>query len=277
MWMVQIAAFAKINLYLDIVGVREDKYHLLHSVMQSISLADDISIKQASRKGIQVTCNHSEIPCDETNTAYLAAQYFCEAYDITPEIKIHIDNHIPMQSGLAGGSADAAAVLNGLNRLYGINATPEELRKIGAEVGSDVPFCITGGTSEVEGVGNIIKPIAPLSEDYFIVIAKPSGGMSTKVAYKKYDRYGHPKDTIPQASDLIAAIQSNRTQDICSNMYNVFEHIHNDEDVEAILRTMRENGAHGCMMSGSGTACFGIFADKTRAKHCYYKLKQVSG
>lgn len=269
----KIIAPGKINLYLDIVGVREDGYHLLEMVMQSITLADEVRIKK-NNGGIALTCSREDIPTDETNIAWQAARLFFDQCGISEGVDISILKNIPVQAGMGGGSADAAAVLLGLNQLYETYLTRKELCQLGAKLGADVPFCLGGGTAKAFGIGEELEALSPLP-DCLLVIAKPRQGISTKEAYQQYDRQG---DSLPHGNleNMLTALEQQDFSGVCKNLHNTFELLQDSQDITAILTTMEEYGAKGCLMSGSGSACYALFTEKSAAKRCYRHLRNIS-
>lgn len=267
---IKVKAYAKINLMLDIVATRTDGYHDLFMIMQSIGLYDTITVSQTKSKRITITCNIDDIPLDEKNIAHKAATAFFMATKIKNK-GIHIDivKRIPHAAGLAGGSADGAGVLVALNRLYSAGFTDDELCNIGVKIGADVPFCIKGGTLLAQGVGDVLNKVKPLRKCH-ILIAKPDCGVNTGFAYKQFDECG--KTHTPDKLGMLCAMQSRDLHDIASRMENVFEQfidVPNKVDIKSI---MRDNGAIGVCMSGSGPTVFGIFDDKEKAELAAEKL-----
>lgn len=265
-------AFAKINLSLDIVGVLENGYHQLEMIMQSVSLHDKVTITAVdSSQGITLSCSQPSLCSIEQNTAYKAANLFFQHCEINPSVSIHIEKHIPSQAGLAGGSADAAAVLHGLNQLFQTNLTQNQLCEIGVQIGADVPFCICGGTMLATGIGEKLSPLPALPSCY-IVICKPSVSVSTQEAYQKVDNsiiLHHPNTQV-----ICAALKEQDLSAVSQNMKNVFQEAMAIPDVHTITEHMMQNGALGACMSGSGSAVFGIFETEQQALLCSNILKQ---
>lgn len=258
-----VKAYAKINLMLDIVAARTDGYHDLFMIMQSIGLYDTVTVTRAKTKKITITCNIDDIPLDERNIAYKAADAFFQATGLKNK-GIHIDivKRIPHAAGMAGGSADGAGVLVALNELTGAGLTDNELCDIGVKIGADVPFCIKGGTLLAQGIGDVLHKVKPLRRCH-ILIAKPDVGVNTGFAYKQFDTCG--KIHTPDKLGMLCAMQSRDLNDIASRMENVFEQfidVPNKVDIKSI---MRDNGALGVCMSGSGPTVFGIFDNKEKA------------
>ncbi len=268
---IKVKAYAKINLMLDIVATRTDGYHDLFMIMQSIGLYDTITISAAKTQNITITCNINDIPLDERNIAYKAATAFFKTVKIKNKgINIDIVKRIPHAAGLAGGSADGAGVLVALNNLFSAGLTDDELCDIGVSIGADIPFCVRGGTLLAQGIGDVLNKVKPLRRCH-ILIAKPDCSVNTAFAYKKFDECG--KIHTPDKLGMLCAMQSRDLIDIASRMENVFEQfidVPNKVDIKSI---MRDNGAIGVCMSGSGPTVFGIFDDKEKAQIAAEKLK----
>ena len=276
-------ANAKINTYLNITARREDGYHDILSVMQSISLCDLVTVDfqpaPQSRITLSVSGN-SDLASDCRNLAWRAAEHFLQHTHLTGAVQIMVQKHIPMAAGLAGGSADAAAVLRALNRLCGEPLTTEELCKIGLSLGADVPFCIRGGAMLATGVGEALERISDMPA-CTLVIAVGEEGISTPQAYaaldEKYDFFKDPREFNTNASDLIDFWQNDALSASCTCFYNIFEDVvpAGNTDVNTIKQTMRENGAMAAMMSGSGPSVFGVFEMQSEAeKACDALQKQ---
>lgn len=268
---IKVKAYAKINLMLDIVATRTDGYHDLFMIMQSIGLYDTITVTQTKSRKITISCNIDDIPLDEKNIAHKAAKAFFKSTKIKNKgINIDIVKRIPHAAGLAGGSADGAGVLVALNELTGAGLTDDELCDIGVKIGADVPFCIKGGTLLAQGIGDVLNKVKPLRRCY-ILIAKPDVGVNTGYAYKQFDECG--KVHTPDKLGMLCAMQGRDLSDIASRMENVFEQfidVTNKVDIKCI---MRESGALGVCMSGSGPTVFGVFDDKANAQKAAEKLK----
>lgn len=269
----QQQALAKLNLTLDVLGRREDGYHDMCMVMQSITLADTLTIKPTTGEGIHVSTNFEFLPNDDTNLAAKAAKAFWDARgEAHQALEIDIDKHIPVCAGMAGGSSDAAAVLRGLNEQAGKPYTLMELAKVGEAVGSDVPYCVLGGTALAEGRGEILTPLAPLPKCH-VVVCKPGFPISTPALFRKIDQVDivHRPDT----AGMIAALEAGDLTGVARRLYNVFEDALNDQQrasVNAIKNTLIEHGALGAAMSGSGPTVFGLFDDEEKAREAYQVL-----
>ena len=251
-------AYAKVNLTLDVLGKRADGYHDLKSVMQTISLRDDIEIDVGTGKPWQILCDKEDIPTDETNLAWKAAKIFCESIGIDREgLEIRNTKRIPVEAGLGGGSADAAAVLRALNRHFGAPLSLPALAELGAQVGSDVPFCVLCGTATVEGKGDRIRQM-PDIPDCIFVVCKPDFSVSTAELYSKIDEKVIGKR--PEHQAMERAFLAGDLEQIVTNIYNVFDPFVTDEHLELnyIKSIMNAYGAVGMQMTGSGSAVFGI-------------------
>lgn len=258
-------AFAKVNLTLDVLDTRPDGYHNLKSVMQTISLCDDIQIDVDTHKPWSMTCDKPQIPADERNLAWKAAVAFYDAFGQQPDgIEIRIRKNIPSEAGLGGGSSDAAAVLRALNRHYGDPFSVEKLAQIGARVGSDVPFCVMGGTVLVEGRGELLSPLPALPECWFVV-CKPDFSCSTAVLYRKLDEC--PIAVRPDHKQMDEGILSADLNRIARSVYNVFDPVVAQEKPELIrIKNMFDDpNVLVCQMSGSGSAVFAILAGEESA------------
>ncbi len=269
---VTIKAYAKINLFLEILDKRIDNYHNIDSVMQTISLHDLVTVSKSNAIKIN---NNAGLPNDRSNLAYKAAELFLNYYNIDCGCEIYIQKNIPISAGLAGGSTDAAAVLCGLNTVYNINADLDELCRLGSKLGADVPFCIKGGTCITKGIGDLLTPCSSI-RDCHIVISKSGEGVSTPYAYGEIDKMREQIDYSPKTSDLIcSALKSGDLYNVCSNMYNAFESVICSirPKVDEQKNIMLNNNAVFSMMSGSGPSVFGIFDDKSNAENALSCLK----
>lgn len=251
-------AFAKLNLTLDVLGKREDGYHDLQSVMQTISVRDDVEIDIDTGKPWSMECNVESIPCDERNLAWKAAKVFCEAAQKNPNgITIRITKRIPSGAGMGGGSADAAAVLRALNRHYGNPFSILALAEIGAQVGSDVPFCVLCGTAMVEGRGERLRKLPDMPDCVFVVV-KPEFSVSTPELYRKIDEVAIPKH--PDNRAMESALVAGDLGKVCENVYNVFDPVVTADHLELnyIKSIFNSYGAAAYQMTGSGSAVFAI-------------------
>ena len=268
----KIKAYGKVNISLDVVGKREDGYHLLSMIMQNIDLYDEIEVEK-QECGIILECNKSYVPVDNRNLAYKAAEIFKERYDIVDGVKINIEKNIPVSAGLAGGSTDAAAVLKVMNKLFNVNATEEELMELGLKLGADIPYCIHGGTALCEGIGEIITPIKPF-RDKIVVLVKPAFGVSTKEVYKNFNLEKVKQH--PKTAEIINAIENDDLNFVASNMKNLLENVtlRKHKILIKIKDEMNACGAINSMMSGSGPTVFAFFDDMLKAQRCFEKMKK---
>ncbi|WP_035294068.1 4-(cytidine 5'-diphospho)-2-C-methyl-D-erythritol kinase [Clostridium sp. KNHs214] len=267
-----IKAYAKINISLDVVGKREDGYHLLKMIMQNIDLYDVISVEKRS-DGIIIGCDKTYVPLDERNIAYRAARLFLDTYSIDGGVEIYINKNIPVSAGLAGGSTDAASVLKCMRDIYEVNASDKELMDLGVRIGADVPYCILGGTALCEGIGEVITPLKPF-KNKILVLVKPNFGVSTKEVYKALNIekiYKHP-----ETEKLIKYMENEDLISLNRSMKNVLENvtIKNNPTIKKIKTKMINLNALGSLMSGSGPSVFGFFDDMLTAQRCYEGLKE---
>lgn len=261
-----IKAFGKINLTLDVTGRREDGYHLLDSIMQQVDLADEITLDVLPEKKIIVQTNQSFLPVNEKNTAYQAAALFLEYCGITDQgVSIKIEKNIPSRAGMGGGSADAAAVLHGMNTLFDAGLSLDELLQLGEKIGADVPFCIKGGTCRCTGIGEILEEV-PSMPDCVLLLCKPPVGMSTPRAYALMDRY--PLSGNRATGRMVEALKTGDIRKVAQQLGNRFEETMKLMQVRNIKRTMLSAGALGALMTGSGSVVYGIFQEEEAAQQC---------
>lgn len=268
----KMKAYAKVNISLDIVGKRDDGYHLLRMIMQNIDLYDEIIVEK-NNKDIIIECNKNYVPTDSRNLAYKAAMAFKERYNIAEGVKIKIFKNIPVSAGLAGGSTDAATVLKIMNKLFEVNASDEELMELGLKLGADVPYCIKGGTALCEGIGEIITPLNPF-KNKIIVLVKPSFGVSTKEVYKNFNMEKVKKH--PETEELIKAMDEDNLRYVAYNMKNLLENVtlKKHKVLIDLKEEMNKYGAINSMMSGSGPTVFAFFDDMLKAQKCFEKMKE---
>lgn len=269
---ISLKALAKINLGLDVVRRREDGYHEVRMIMQTIQLYDRLDIKRTQEPGIQIQTNLSFLPVNENNLIYKAAKLLMDEFSITDGVSVKLDKRIPVAAGMAGGSTDAAAMLIGVNRLFSLGLTKRQLMERGVQIGADVPYCIMRGTALAEGIGEALSPLPPMVKCP-VLIAKPSISVSTKFVYQnlKLD------DTTihPDIDRLIDDIKAKNLHDIAAHMGNVLETvtIPNYPVIDEIKKHMLSNGALGAMMSGSGPTVFGLFDNEDTAKKAYKAMR----
>lgn len=254
--MITLIANAKINLFLDIMGKRSDGYHNLETVMQSVDLADVITLELSDK--IKVECSNPEIPQNDGNICYKAAELFYAELGKNGGAEIRIEKRIPHGAGLGGGSADAAAVLMGLNKLNGNPFSEAVLSRIGAKIGADVPFCLRGGIQACRGIGDEITEIPSFPERVFLVV-KPDFACDTRRGYAEYD-----KSPITKFGKMSEFLESG--EKFPKMMYNVFQIMYSDERINGILRRLSDCGAEGAILTGSGSAVFGVFTDEDSAR-----------
>lgn len=272
---ISVNGYAKINLFLDIESIRPDGYHNILSLMQSVTLHDTVTVefKAAESKTIRIHCNDSSIPCNEKNLAYKAASIypFC-----TGEIDITIEKRIPMSAGLAGGSADAAATLIGLNKIASTPMSLDELKVLGNKLGADVPFCIETGACVAKGTGDILES-APIMQSLPIVIAKLGDGMSTPEAYRALDeKFDNFVNYAPKTEklDVLVSAKDKEIGKYTNSFFNIFESVVEPirPCITLLKNEMKKSGALNAMMSGSGTSVFGVFENETDARRALSSL-----
>ncbi len=262
-----LEAAAKINLMLDILGRTEEGYHTLFMIMQSVGIFDRVTLTETGKPGtITLSCSNEKLPSDETNIGWKAAARFFEATGVkNPGIHIDIEKNIPFAAGLAGGSADAAAVFVGLNEMTGAGLSERELCAIAVKVGADVPFCIQGGTMAALDIGEVLAPLPDLRQDWYVLV-KPAQDVSTKEAYDAFDNAGYVRHL--DSTAMLRAAAAGDMEKVYSLVGNVFEqfiYVAGRVEIKAI---MRENGALVHCMSGSGPTIYGAFATEKEARTC---------
>ena len=277
---ITLEAYAKINLYLDVTSKRSDGYHNIESVMQTVSLSDTVTVsidENADSKSIIQHFSNSDLPCDETNLCYKAAVAYFKHYGFENyAVEISVEKRIPEAAGLAGGSADAAAVIRALALLCENNSSDEKLCEIGLAVGSDVPFCIIGGTCAVTGRGESVTKLEPLTGVYAVISKSANESVSTKEAYARIDsNCSNSMPSIPFDA-YINAVCSGDTVNIAEGAYNIFQNVMSDTlvDTYKIIDTLKQSGALCSLMSGSGPSVFGIFETKKLAEKACEDLKK---
>ncbi len=268
----ELKALGKINLGLDILGQRPNGYHEVRMVMQTVYLYDRVILKKTSMPGIKIETNLRFLPVNENNIAYKAAALLAEEFGIDGGIKIILDKHIPVAAGMAGGSADAAAVLFGMNRMFDFGLSEKGLKQRGLKLGADVPYCIMRGTALAEGIGEILTPLSPLPKCY-VLIAKPPLSASTETVYEKYDALD--KVEHPDIGGIIKGIEESDLSQAASCMGNVLEQvmIPRYPVIGEIKSEMLEAGAQGAVMSGSGPTVFGLFDSRAAARKAASRIR----
>ncbi|ASR49711.1 4-(cytidine 5'-diphospho)-2-C-methyl-D-erythritol kinase [Paenibacillus kribbensis] len=263
---------AKINLMLDVLHKRNDGYHEVEMIMTMVDLSDRLTMSELPRDTIIISSQAGYIPLDEKNLAFQAARLIKERYNVSTGVHIHLDKHIPVAAGLAGGSSDAAAALRGLNKLWKLGISDAELRVLGAELGSDVPFCITGGTALASGRGELLKPL-PNPPQCWVILAKPPINVSTAEVYGrvKADQIAHH----PSARQMENAIRNASFTEVCNALGNVLEDVTLKlyPEVEHLKNSMIRLGADGVLMSGSGPTVFGLVSKEAKVPRIYNGLR----
>lgn len=269
----ELKALGKINLGLDILGRRENGYHDVRMVMQTVYLYDRVILEKTREPGIEISTNLPYLPVNENNIAYKAAELLQREFGIREGIRISLEKHIPVAAGMAGGSSNAAAVLFGMNRMFDLGLSEEGLKERGVTLGADVPYCIMRGTVLAEGIGEILTPLPPLPKCY-VLIAKPPLSASTKTVYEKIDKEG--VGSHPDIDGILAGLQEGDLQQVADSMGNVLEQVMLEE--YPVLRKIKDvmigAGALNAMMSGSGPTVFGIFTSRGKAKAAAARLKR---
>ena len=270
---ISLKALAKINLGLDVLGKREDGYHDVRMIMQTIHLYDRVEIKKTKSPAIRVETNLYYLPVNEDNLVYRAAKLMKEEFQIKEGVHIILQKYIPVAAGLAGGSSDAAAVMVGMNRIFQLGLKQEKLMELGLKLGADVPFCIMRGTALAEGIGEILTPLPPMPKCP-VLIAKPPVAVSTKFVYENLKLTDATKH--PDIDAVADAIKNKDLKAVAANMGNILETVtipHNPVIAE-IKKVMKVNGALNAMMSGSGPTVFGLFQSEKDIRKAYDALKQ---
>lgn len=275
MYEMRLRALAKINLGLDVLRRREDGYHEVRMIMQTLKMYDKITIRKMKEPGIQLKSNLFYVPENESNLAYRAAKMLADEFQLEQGIFIDLQKFIPVAAGMAGGSSDAAAVLYGVNRMFQLNLSKRQLMERGVKIGADVPYCIMRGTALAEGIGEKLTPLPPMPSCK-VVVAKPQISVSTKFVYDnlKLDEIAaHPDIDI-----LLEGIREGNLHKVAANMGNVLETvtIPNYPVIAEIREEMMRLGALNAMMSGSGPTVFGLFDDDELAERAYSELREGS-
>ena len=271
----KLKAMAKINLGLDVLGKRDDGYHELRMIMQTIRLYDRVQLTVTEAPGIRVKTNLSFLPVNEDNLVYRAANLLMEEFQIKKGLFINLEKHIPVAAGLAGGSSDSAAVLVGVNRLFHLGLAKQELMERGVKLGADVPYCVMRGTALAEGIGEKLTPL-PAPPACHVLIAKPKIHVSTKFVYGNLR--ANELETHPDIDGQIEALQAGDLYEMAARMGNVLETVTIPAYpvIEDIKKEIKRMGAVNAMMSGSGPTVFGLFDDRGKARKAYEKLKKGS-
>ena len=271
---IELKALGKINLGLDVLGRRENGYHDVRMVMQTLYLYDQITIVKKETPGIELSTNLFYLPVNENNLAYRAAKILMDEFGIKEGVSIYLDKHIPVAAGMAGGSSNAAAVLFGINRMFELGLSQQELMDRGVQLGADVPYCIMRGTVLAEGIGEILTPLPALPKCY-VLIAKPPISVSTKLVYEKLD--SHEIENHPDIDGILEGLEAQDIKKVAACMGNVLEKVTIEEYpvIEQIKNIMKEEGALNAMMSGSGPTVFGIFENKHLARKAADQIRKM--
>ena len=269
---ITVKAPAKINLTLDVLGRRENGYHDLRMIMQTIHLFDRLHIKKTKEPGIKLTTNLSYLPVNEDNLVYKACRMLKQEYQITRGIRVFLQKELPVAAGMAGGSADAAAALIGMNKIFDLQIPKHKLMEYGVKLGADVPYCIMKGTALSEGIGEKLTALAPMP-DCYILLAKPPIAVSTKMVYENL--HANELEKHPDIDGMVMALEEQSLQGITERMENVLETVTEVRYpvIAEIKACMKECGAMNSLMSGSGPTVFGIFRDRRTAKEAFTKVK----
>lgn len=268
----QIKAYAKINLGIDVVRRLENGYHEVKMIMQTVGIHDELELKKIP-EGIEITTDTGKVPTGEDNLIYKAASLMISEHGLKQGIHIHLKKMIPVAAGMAGGSSDAAATFKGINRLFDLDCSLEDLYRLGVRVGADVPYCILGGTAIAEGIGEKLTSLTP-APDCFVLVAKPDIEVSTKHVYEHL-KVGEITEH-PDIDGMAAAVEGGSLQGILDRMENVLESVTAREYpvIEGLKQRMKELGALNSLMSGSGPTVFGIFIDEEKVQEAYEQMKK---
>ena len=270
---IRLKARAKINLGLDVLGKREDGYHEVRMVMQTIGIYDRLILTKIPEEEIRITSNLAFLPVNENNLIYKAIKLLKDEYHFPGGVSVDLNKFIPVAAGMAGGSTDAASTMFGVNRLFGLNLSMGKMMKLGVRLGADVPYCVMRGTALAEGIGEKLTRITPVPH-MWILIAKPQINVSTRLVYEQLDMGGIQKH--PDIDGIIRAIEAQDVVRIAQSMGNVLENVTVPlyPVIETIKQDMLSHGAINAMMSGSGPTVFGIFPDEQTTLACQAFLKK---
>lgn len=273
-----LKAYGKVNLGLDVVRRREDGYHEVRMIMQTVGIYDRIDLSRREQPGIGVETNFYYLPNNENNLAFKAAKLLMDEFHIEEGVNIRIKKFIPVAAGMAGGSSDAAAVLFGVNKMFSLGLSMEDLMTRGVKLGADVPYCIMRGTALSEGIGEILTPLKPVPQCQ-VLVAKPGVSVSTKFVYENLHVNRLPREAHPNIDRLIEGIEAGDLQNIASNMGNILETVTIPAHpvIREIKEKMMDMGAVGAMMSGSGPTVFGLFMSPAKAEAAYKEMRYGSG
>jgi len=270
--MLEYRAYAKINLGLDVIGTLPNGYHEVRMIMQTVGIYDVLTFEKALA-GIHISTDSGELPTNEDNLIYKAAKLLLEEYGVQEGVRIHLEKHIPIAAGMAGGSTDAAATLKGINELFALGCSQEELMRLGVRIGADVPYCVMGGTALAEGIGEKLTKLSP-APDCFLLVAKPDINVSTKYVYEHLDAKPIPEH--PDIDGMLQAIDAGSLEGVTKRLGNVLETVTQEAYpiIGELKQQLLEQGAEGSLMSGSGPTVFGIFTDSMRAEAAFRDIQQ---
>lgn len=268
---ITLKARAKVNIGLDITGVLENGYHLVDMIMQTLQLHDEVTIRKKRETGIEIRSNLRYLPVNENNIVYQAAKMMVDEFQIQDGLRFDIKKEIPVAAGMAGGSADAASTLIGINRMYQLSLSTQELCIRGLKLGADVPYCIQGGTMHATGIGEHLERITAMP-DCFVVVVKPKASASTKIVYQKFDQLSQVIH--PNMTQLLLQMEDKSLNGIAAAMGNVLEQVTIPmiPEIASIKEVLLKNGALNAMMSGSGPTVFGLYTDRTQADRAVAEL-----
>ena len=268
-------AYAKVNLGLDVIGRREDGYHEVRMIMQTVDICDVLTFTRQERPGIVVTTDKEELPGDESNLIYKAARLVTETCSVREGIKIELQKRIPMAAGMAGGSTDAAAVFHGMNEMFGLGMDEDEMCALGVKIGADIPYCIKGGTALAEGIGEILTKL-PDAPACVVLVAKPDIDVSTRYVYENL--HAESLEYHPDIDGMRAAIEEGDLRGMAERMGNVLETVTVNAYpvIREIKEVMKKSGAWNALMSGSGPTVFGIFGEEEKARKAYNEIAQAN-
>jgi 4-diphosphocytidyl-2-C-methyl-D-erythritol kinase len=266
-----LKARAKVNIGLDITGVLDNGYHLVDMIMQTLQMHDEVTIRKKRERGIEIRSNLRYLPVNENNIVYQAAKMMVDEFQIQDGLRFDIKKEIPVAAGMAGGSADAASALIGINRMYQLSLSTEELCIRGLQLGADVPYCIQGGTMHATGIGEKLERITAMP-DCFVVVVKPKASASTKVVYQKFDQLEQVKH--PNMTQLLLQMEGKNLNGIADAMGNVLEQVTISmiPEIATIKEVLLKNGALNAMMSGSGPTVFGLYTNRAQADRAVAEL-----
>ena len=269
-------AYGKINLSLDVLGRKENGYHEVSMIMQTVGIYDTISLSKIDGDGILLTVSTKELPLDDNNIVYKAIRLIKEEYGIETGVSVHIEKQLPIAAGMGGGSADAAATLRGMNRLFNLELNETELEELGLKLGADVPFLIRGGIALAEGIGERLTELEPFPECALLIV-KPKLGVSTKEVYEAFDSLSEVKH--PDIDSVVKGLGKSSLCDIVKDLGNVLEEVtvRKHRIISEIKQLLLENGAVFSMMTGSGPTVFGVFESEKEAEEAKLVLKKQNG